>query len=174
MIRAGTRVAAPPQRGTTRIGALGEGRPPIGIGSTDRPRLLLRGELGGPSIRRLEIPWLFRLRDKPYNWPLSTFRCTSFSLTALRARRSCIGNCLVDAASFFHPSDVATGPITARDEDELGDVSLLHCSKYPPAEPGALVLEPLEAAYPCRSSQASLHSVNASPSTVPPQLGKLR
>jgi hypothetical protein len=25
-----------------------------------------------------------------------------------------------------HPSDVATGPITARDEDELGDVSLLH------------------------------------------------
>src|SRR3984893_1146128 len=46
MIRAGTRVAAPPQRGTTRIGALGEGRPPIGIGSTDRPRLLLRGELG--------------------------------------------------------------------------------------------------------------------------------
>jgi hypothetical protein len=29
-----------PQRGTTRIGALGEGRPPIGIGSTDRPRLL--------------------------------------------------------------------------------------------------------------------------------------
>ena len=26
-----------------------------------------------------------------------------------------------------HPSDVATGPITARDEDELGDVSLLHC-----------------------------------------------
>jgi hypothetical protein len=47
-------------------------------------------------------------------------------------------------------------------------------SKYPPAEPGALVLEPLKAAYPCRSSQASLHSVNASPSTVPPQLGKLR
>src|ERR1700736_6705370 len=47
-------------------------------------------------------------------------------------------------------------------------------SKYPPAEPGALVLEPLEAAYPCRSSQASLHSVNASPSAVPPQLGKLR
>jgi hypothetical protein len=41
-------MAAPPQRGTTRIGALGEGRPPIGIGSTDRPRLLLRGELGGP------------------------------------------------------------------------------------------------------------------------------
>jgi hypothetical protein len=131
MIRAGTRVAAPPQRGTTRIGALGEGRPPIGIGSTDRPRLLLRGELGGPSIRRLDIPWLFRLRDKPYNWPLSTFRCTPSSLTALRARRSCIGNCLVDAASFFlkraHPSDVATGPIAARDEDELGDVSLLHC-----------------------------------------------
>ena len=26
-----------------------------------------------------------------------------------------------------HPSDVATGPITARDEDEFGDVSLLHC-----------------------------------------------
>jgi hypothetical protein len=26
-----------------------------------------------------------------------------------------------------HPSDVATGPITARDEDELGDVSQLHC-----------------------------------------------
>jgi hypothetical protein len=45
--------------------------------------------------------------------------------------------------------------------------------KYPPAEPGALVLEPLKAAYPCRSSQASLHSVNASPSAVPPQLGKL-
>jgi hypothetical protein len=26
-----------------------------------------------------------------------------------------------------HPSDVATGPITARDEDELGNASLLHC-----------------------------------------------
>ena len=26
-----------------------------------------------------------------------------------------------------HPSDVATGPITARDEDELGDVSQLRC-----------------------------------------------
>jgi hypothetical protein len=26
-----------------------------------------------------------------------------------------------------HPSDVATGSITARDEDELGDVSLLQC-----------------------------------------------
>jgi hypothetical protein len=29
-------------------------------------------------------------------------------------------------------------------------------SKYPPAKPGALVLEPLKAAYPCRTSQASL------------------
>jgi hypothetical protein len=47
-------------------------------------------------------------------------------------------------------------------------------SKYPPAEPGALVLEPLKAAYPCRSTQASLHSVNASPSAELPQLGKLR
>src|SRR6266849_9015957 len=47
-------------------------------------------------------------------------------------------------------------------------------SKYPPAEPGALVLEPLKAAYPCRSNQASLHSVNASQSADPPQLGKLR
>src|SRR5271166_4146637 len=47
-------------------------------------------------------------------------------------------------------------------------------SKYPPAEPGALVLEPLKAACPCRSSQVSLHSVNASPSAEPPQLGKLR
>src|ERR1700738_1535430 len=47
-------------------------------------------------------------------------------------------------------------------------------SKYPPAEPGALDQEPLKAAYPCRSSQASLHSVNASPSAEPPQLGKLR
>jgi hypothetical protein len=35
---------------------------------------------------------------------------------------------------------------------------LLTASKYPPAEPGALVLEPLKAACPCRSSQASLHS----------------
>jgi hypothetical protein len=47
-------------------------------------------------------------------------------------------------------------------------------SKYPPAEPGALLLEPLKAACPCRSSQVSLHSVNASPSAKPPQLGKLR
>jgi hypothetical protein len=38
MIRAGTPVAARPQPGSTRIGALGEGRPPIGIGSTDCPR----------------------------------------------------------------------------------------------------------------------------------------
>jgi hypothetical protein len=29
-------------------------------------------------------------------------------------------------------------------------------SKYPPAEPGALVLEPLEAACPCRFSSAAL------------------
>ena len=29
-------------------------------------------------------------------------------------------------------------------------------SKYPPAEPGALVLEPLEAAYPCCSRPVSL------------------
>jgi hypothetical protein len=29
-------------------------------------------------------------------------------------------------------------------------------SKYLPAKPGALVLEPLKAAYPCRTSQASL------------------
>jgi hypothetical protein len=29
-------------------------------------------------------------------------------------------------------------------------------SKYPPAKPGALVLEPLKAAYPCRTTQASL------------------
>jgi len=29
-------------------------------------------------------------------------------------------------------------------------------SKYPPAEPGALVSEPLEAAYPCRFSSAAL------------------
>jgi hypothetical protein len=28
--------------------------------------------------------------------------------------------------------------------------------KHPPAKPGALVLEPLKAAYPCRASQASL------------------
>src|SRR5258707_6904277 len=47
-------------------------------------------------------------------------------------------------------------------------------SKYPPAEPGALVSEPLKAAYPCRSSQASLYSVNASPSAEPLHLGKLR
>jgi hypothetical protein len=39
-------------------------------------------------------------------------------------------------------------------------------SKYPPAEPGALVLEPLKAACPCRSSQC--------PGAEPPQLGKLR
>ena len=32
----------------------------------------------------------------------------------------------------------------------------MQMSKYPPAEPGALVLEPLEAAYPCRSTSAAL------------------
>ena len=31
-------------------------------------------------------------------------------------------------------------------------------SKYPPAEPGALVLEPLKAACPCRFSSAPLNS----------------
>jgi hypothetical protein len=35
MIRARTPVAAALQRPATRIGALGEDRPPIGIGSTD-------------------------------------------------------------------------------------------------------------------------------------------
>jgi hypothetical protein len=34
--------------------------------------------------------------------------------------------------------------------------SFVNASKYPPAKPGALVLEPLKAAYPCRTSQASL------------------
>ena len=44
-----------------------------------------------------------------------------------------------------------------------------HHSKYPPAEPGALVLEPLEAACPCRStSPALLHRGNASTSCVEP------
>src|SRR4249919_2582761 len=32
-------------------------------------------------------------------------------------------------------------------------------SKYPPAKPGALVLEPLKAAYPCCTSQRPFHSV---------------
>src|SRR3984893_6134690 len=32
-------------------------------------------------------------------------------------------------------------------------------SKYPPAEPGALVLEPLKAACPCRSGRVSRNSV---------------
>jgi hypothetical protein len=45
-------------------------------------------------------------------------------------------------------------------------------SKYPPAEPGALVLEPLEAAYPCCTSQAS-HPLcgmpHASPTAEPLQ-----
>ena len=40
MIRARTPMAAALQRPATRIGALGEDRPPIGIGSTDRPRLV--------------------------------------------------------------------------------------------------------------------------------------
>ena len=41
----------------------------------------------------------------------------------------------------------------------IGAMRVHQDSKYPPAEPGALVLEPLEAAYPCCSSQASIHSV---------------
>jgi hypothetical protein len=35
-------------------------------------------------------------------------------------------------------------------------VSFGDLSKYPPAEPGALVLEPLEAACPCRFSSPAL------------------
>src|SRR5437588_721141 len=36
----------------------------------------------------------------------------------------------------------------------LADIEVIVVdSKYPPAEPGALVLEPLKAAYPCRSGQ---------------------
>ena len=38
MIRALTPVAVALQPPATRIGALGEDRPPIGVGSTDRPR----------------------------------------------------------------------------------------------------------------------------------------
>jgi hypothetical protein len=39
-----------------------------------------------------------------------------------------------------------------------------------PGRAGSLVSEPLKAVYPCRSGQASLYSVNASPSAEPPQL----
>jgi hypothetical protein len=35
-------------------------------------------------------------------------------------------------------------------------IDVIIWSKYPPAKPGALVLEPLKAAYPCRTTQASL------------------
>jgi hypothetical protein len=42
MIRARTPMAAALQRPATRIGALGEDRPLIGIGTTDRPRLVSR------------------------------------------------------------------------------------------------------------------------------------
>jgi hypothetical protein len=41
-----------------------------------------------------------------------------------------------------HPSDVATGPITARDEDELGDVSLYSdrlISAHSPRHRGSLM-----------------------------------
>ena len=41
-----------------------------------------------------------------------------------------------------------------RKHEMLDEISKL--SKYPPAEPGALVLEPLEAAYPCCSRSAAL------------------
>ena len=42
----------------------------------------------------------------------------------------------------------ASEPLKSADE--------ISSSKYPPAKPGALVLEPLKAAYPCRTTQASL------------------
>jgi hypothetical protein len=82
-------------------------------------------------------------------------------LTVLRYRPECLGTGPT-GISILHRSQI------------FSQHHIVGPSKYPPAEPGALVLEPLEAAYPCRSSQASLHSVNASPSAVPPQLGKLR
>src|ERR1700730_18392114 len=75
-----------------------------------------------------------------------------------------------------------SGAITVADDADGADAKatshrhqpLTYVSKYPPAEPGALVLEPLKAACPCRSGQASLPSVDTSPSAEPPQLGRLR
>jgi hypothetical protein len=49
MTRTRTPMAAALQRPATRIGALGEGRPPIGIGSTDLA-LAVRG------VRRPQLP----------------------------------------------------------------------------------------------------------------------
>jgi hypothetical protein len=55
---------------------------------------------------------------------------------------------------------------------EAKNLDIPRFSKYPPAEPGALVLEPLEAAYPCCTSQAS-HPLcgmpHASPTAEPLQ-----
>jgi len=48
--------------------------------------------------------------------------------------------------------------VFCKNRDRLlnGDIARKFMSKYPPAEPGALVLEPLEAACPCSFSSAAL------------------
>jgi hypothetical protein len=54
------------------------------------------------------------------------------------------------AASTGHPSEPLRTPLMRLRKRQGGGFS-----KYPPAEPGALGLEPLEAAYPCRFNSAA-------------------
>jgi hypothetical protein len=55
----------------------------------------------------------------------------------------------VGHAAVLGPEDLSFNDMAAIIADVLG-------KKYPPAKPGALVLKPLKAAYPYRTSQASL------------------
>jgi hypothetical protein len=88
-----------------------------------------------------------------------------------------------DQAVLADSWDVVLSRVLAENENHYGGTRPRYCArpdfhlaaavgKYPPAEPGTLVLEPLEAAYPCCTSQAS-HPLcgmpHASPTAEPLQ-----
>jgi hypothetical protein len=78
------------------------------------------------------------------------FRCKSLCRFFNLISRADILDIRLATEGVFTGEGALRGPLLARYSRTI------FASKYPPAKPGALVLEPLKAAYPCRTSQASL------------------
>ena len=102
---------------------------------------------------------LSRLVDVAGFWTLDRTTITGQSAVILRHHTAAVSSydCTFDDLELVHQSLITLEPphthkfprVNAQDSKV----------NIPSAKPGALVLEPLEAAYPCCSSQASIHSV---------------